>query len=88
MLWELSGETKPLAHGVDEDNGPVVFPGIQGTVRRRHLFCTEGGPEEIAQGLTAFELVAHSEDSGSIPSPHRVANKRTLSFVPPTELSP
>lgn len=33
-MWELSGETKPLAHGVDEDNGPVVFPGIQGIVRR------------------------------------------------------
>lgn len=34
MLWELSGETKPLALGVDEDNSPVVFPGIRGIVRR------------------------------------------------------
>lgn len=34
MLWEQGGETKPLALGVNEDKGPVVFPGIQGIVRR------------------------------------------------------
>lgn len=34
MLCELGGETKRLAPGVDEDNGPVVFPGIRGLVRR------------------------------------------------------
>lgn len=87
-MCELGGETKPLAPGVDEDNGPVVSPGIRGIVRRRHLFCTKAGTEEIAQGLTALELVAHSENSDSTPSPHMVANKRSLSFVLPTELSP
>lgn len=34
MLWEHCGETKPLALGGDEDNGPIVFPGIPGIVRR------------------------------------------------------